>query len=98
MLFAEALLESIFGARSADEDAKGRLLVPFRIVAGPEFEIDTRSDHFHLKRWPGSPSILSWHYLCRDPPFHETIVITVPFGPSGVWKVSLSIEIASFSI
>ena len=33
-----------------------------------------------------------------DPDFHQTIVITVPLGPTGFSKVIFSIEIGSFSI
>ena len=35
---------------------------------------------------------------CRDPAFHETIVITMPLGPAGFFKIIFSIEIGSFSI
>ena len=46
------------------------------------FQKGTFWTHFSLKRWPGAPSILCGHHPCRDPAFHETKVITVPFGPS----------------
>ena len=35
---------------------------------------------------------------CRDPAFYETIIITVPFGPTGFQKVICSMEIGSFSV
>ena len=35
---------------------------------------------------------------CRDPALHETIVITVPFGPGGFQKVICSMEVGSFSV
>ena len=47
MFFSEPLLESIFGAQSADLCSKSRFLEPFRISTGPEN--DLRGDHFEPK-------------------------------------------------
>ena len=47
MFFSEPLLESIFGAQSADLSSRSRFLVHFRISKGPK--MDPRGDYFHKK-------------------------------------------------
>ena len=45
---------------------------------------------------PSTPN--SGERPCRDPAFHETMVIAVPLGPSSFLKVILSMEIGTFSV
>ena len=39
-----------------------------------------------------------WSCFCSRPIFLETIIITLPFGPTGFEKVTCSMEIGSFSV
>jgi hypothetical protein len=78
MFFSEPLLESIFGAQSADLCSKSRFLEPFWISRGPEN--DPRGDHFEPKGLQMASTFYRPLRLGADPAFHETTVITVPLG------------------
>ena len=58
-----------------------------------DFQKGSRLMTFFIKKL-NLATLLSWAGRpCRDPAFHETIVITVPLGPSVFKNVILSIEI-----
>ena len=48
---------------------------------------------FSLKVFSFAVSFSGFGRPCRNPVFHENMVSTVPFGPSGFFKVSFSMKI-----
>ena len=56
------------------------------------------AQHFRSKKFPASTSNIPGTRPGADLAFHETTVITVPFGPSGFLKVLFSMENYSISI
>ena len=57
------------------------------------FQKGTFSTPFSTTKAPKSPSVSRAGPPCRDPAFHETIIITVPLGPSVSKHVICSMEI-----
>ena len=63
------------------------------IVDFQDFQKDTFRTPFSATKVPKSPSVSWAGRPCRDPAFQETIVITVPLGPSVFKNIIFSIEI-----
>ena len=49
------------------------------------------------KKLPAITGKISGRRTCRDPAFHEPMVIVVPLGPTGFQKLVLGLKIEPFS-
>jgi hypothetical protein len=87
---------SVFGAQNGDLYSESRFLEPFKISRG--LENGPRGDHFEPKGLQRASRFYRGLRPFRDPAFHETTVILVPFGPSVLKNIIFSMMIGYSSV
>ena len=84
-IFSKPPLGTVFRGSMCRSFITNLILVPFSIFG--VFQTGTFGATCSFKVVSKSTSISWAGRPCRDPDFHETIVITMPFGPNGFSKV-----------